>query len=207
MHPAIPIAVMAALIAWLGDDKEPPTQKRQAAAEKVVLLPDVDGNAGALVVTTANAEVVLERAYAGAAVYAQGRIERSEEDALAVQKSFSAALDARPPRPISFTVYFEFDRDVLTAESLAQFNRIKAELAARPAPEIIVVGHTDRVGAVEYNDALSLRRAEIVRAALIATGIAPTQIESAGRGEREPAVATPDEVAEARNRRVEITVR
>jgi outer membrane protein OmpA-like peptidoglycan-associated protein len=108
---------------------------------------------------------------------------------------------------VSFTVYFVFDKDELTAESLAQFNRIKAELAVRPAPEVVVIGHTDRVGALEYNDKLSLTRAETVRAALIAAGIMPLQMEVAGRGEREPAVPTADEVKEPRNRRVEIIVR
>ena len=206
MHPAIPIVVIAALIALLEEEKPPP-QIPEAPKEKVVLLPDADGKAGALTVTTPRGEVVLDRAYAGADVFAQGRVERSEADAAAVQKRFSAALGARPPQPVSFTVYFVFGKEELTAESLAQFDRIKAEVAARPAPEVIVTGHTDRVGAVAYNDALSLKRAGAVRDALVAAGVRSAQIEAAGRGEREPAVPTADEVAEPRNRRVEITVR
>jgi outer membrane protein OmpA-like peptidoglycan-associated protein len=75
------------------------------------------------------------------------------------------------------------------------------------SPEIVVIGHTDRVGTLEYNDKLSLKRADVVRAALVAAGVPPGQIDIAGRGEREPAVATPDEIAEPRNRRVEIMVR
>jgi OmpA-OmpF porin, OOP family len=70
-----------------------------------------------------------------------------------------------------------------------------------------VVGHTDRVGTVPYNDALSLRRAERVQAQLVQLGIPAAQIQAAGRGERAPLVPTEDEVAEPRNRRVEITVR
>jgi outer membrane protein OmpA-like peptidoglycan-associated protein len=81
------------------------------------------------------------------------------------------------------------------------------EIARRPAPEIVVIGHTDRVGAVPYNDALSLRRAERVRDELVKVGITADRISVAGRGEREPLVPTPDEVAEPRNRRVEINVR
>jgi outer membrane protein OmpA-like peptidoglycan-associated protein len=80
------------------------------------------------------------------------------------------------------------------------------EIARRPAPEIVVIGHTDRVGAVPYNDTLSLRRAERVRDELVKVGIAADRIRVAGRGEREPLVPTADEVAEARNRRVEINV-
>ena len=206
MHPAIPIVVIAALIGLLEEEKPPP-QKPEAPQEKIVLLPDADGKSGALTITTTSGEIVLDRAYAGADVFAQGRVERSDEDAAAVQRRFSAALGARPPHPVSFTVYFVFGKDELTAESLAQFDRVKAELATRPAPEVVVTGHTDRVGAVAYNDVLSLKRAEMVRDALVAAGVRSAQIEPAGRGEREPAVPTADEVAEPRNRRVEITVR
>jgi outer membrane protein OmpA-like peptidoglycan-associated protein len=70
-----------------------------------------------------------------------------------------------------------------------------------------VIGHTDRVGSVEHNDALSKKRAELVSGALTSAGIPAAQIEVAGRGEREPVVATADEVAEPRNRRVEISIR
>ena len=114
---------------------------------------------------------------------------------------------AQPPRPVSFTVYFLTGRDELTPESRALFDGIKAELARRPAPEITAIGHTDRVGTISANDALSARRAQAVKAALVAAGIPATQIDVAGRGEREPLVPTADEVDEPRNRRVEISVR
>jgi OmpA-OmpF porin, OOP family len=71
----------------------------------------------------------------------------------------------------------------------------------------VVVGHTDRQGSLEYNDGLSLRRAERVRAQLVRIGIAGERIGVAGRGERAPLVPTEDGVAEPRNRRVEIIVR
>ena len=207
MHPAIPIVVISLLIGLLGEEKKPPPEKPEPPKERIVLLPDADGKTGALSVTTEGAEVVIDRPYAAAEIFSRGRVERRDEDAAAVQQRYSRALGARPPHPVSFTVYFVFGKDELTPESLAQFDRIKAELAARPAPEVVVIGHTDRVGAVDYNDALSLKRAETVREALIAAGIQASQIEAAGRGEREPVVPTADEVAEPRNRRVEITVR
>jgi outer membrane protein OmpA-like peptidoglycan-associated protein len=73
--------------------------------------------------------------------------------------------------------------------------------------EVAVIGHTDRVGPVEYNDTLSLRRAERVRRDFVDRGIPTGSINVAGRGEREPVVLTADEVSEPRNRRVEINVR
>jgi outer membrane protein OmpA-like peptidoglycan-associated protein len=202
MEPAILIALMGLLVYWLGAQEQPLHPQ-----ERVVLLPDADGGVGALTITTKRGTEVLDRAYTGADLYIDGGVARVQEEAGSVQERFAAALAARPPAPVSFTLYFVFDKDELTAESRAQFDRIKAALAARPAPEVVVIGHTDRVGAVPYNDALALQRAQSVRAALIEAGIESGRIRVAGRGEREPAVATADEVAEERNRRVEVTVR
>ena len=70
-----------------------------------------------------------------------------------------------------------------------------------------MVGHTDRQGTVEANDALSLRRAQAIADLLVAQGFAPELISARGRGEREPLVPTADEVVEPRNRRAEVIVR
>ena len=77
----------------------------------------------------------------------------------------------------------------------------------RVPAEIVVVGHTDRVGTDQQNDVLSLQRAERVRQELVRLGVDPNSMSTVGRGEREPLVPTDDEVAQPRNRRVEITVR
>ena len=81
------------------------------------------------------------------------------------------------------------------------------ELRRRPAPDIVVVGHTDRVGNVETNDELSLARAERVKSDLVGQGLPAERISVAGRGERDPIVPTDDGVDEPLNRRVEIDVR
>ena len=74
-------------------------------------------------------------------------------------------------------------------------------------PDVVVIGHTDKVGTDAINDPLSRQRAEVVRNALLARGIAADKVQAIGRGKREPVVATAEGVAEARNRRVEIQVR
>jgi len=104
-------------------------------------------------------------------------------------------------------LYFLADTDEFAPESKALVNQIFAEIARRPAPEIVIIGHTDRVGNAQYNDALSLRRAERCRDELIKLGIPKVRISVAGRGYREPEVPTADQVSEPRNRRVEISVR
>ena len=178
-----------------------------ARDEMVVLLPGADGKTGALTVTSAGQQATLDQPYATARVKEPGALERSQSDPTAVREAFAPALGAQPPRPVTFRVYFLGDSDEFTPESKQEIQKIFPAIAAHPAPEIVVVGHTDRVGTVSYNDALSLRRAERVRNDLVQLGIPRDRITIAGRGEREPVVPTEDEVAEPRNRRVEITVR
>jgi outer membrane protein OmpA-like peptidoglycan-associated protein len=181
----------------------PPTRD-----ELIVLLPGPDGTTGALTVTHEGQERTLDAPYATARVQQQGSLEDGGRlSADEVRQRFASALGAQPPRPVKFVLYFLDNSDEFTPASKLEIPKIFAEISGHPAPEIVVVGHTDRVGSLTYNDALSLRRAERVRAGLVQMGIPREQISVAGRGEREPLVATEDEVAEARNRRVEITVR
>jgi outer membrane protein OmpA-like peptidoglycan-associated protein len=172
-----------------------------------VLVPDKDGKTGVLSVESGGQQTVLDQPYASARVTEPGRVTAGPITEQETRRAFGAALDAQPPRPTSFVLYFLEARDELTPDSRLLLNRIVDEIARRPAPEIIVIGHTDRVGALAYNDALSLRRAERVRDELVKVGIAADRIRLAGRGEREPLVPTADEVPEPRNRRVEINVR
>ena len=179
----------------------------RALDETVVLLPGADGKTGTLVVTHGGHQQTLDSAYATASVKEAGALQRSQSDATAVREAFAPALSAQPPRPVTFVLYFLGDSDNFTPDSTVELQKIFPEIAQHPAPEIVVVGHTDRIGTIPYNDALSLRRAERVRNDLVQLGIQRDRITIAGRGEREPIVATEDEVVEPRNRRVEITVR
>ena len=174
---------------------------------RVILLPEPDGSVGKILVTTKAGEQLLEKAYAGAEVDA-GRTTGIQESASGVQQRYGSVLGARPPRAVSYAVHFaKGSATELAPESIPVVEQMKAAMVARPVPEITVIGHTDRVGKVEANDALSLKRAETVRDILLRTGVKADGMEVVGRGEREPLVPTADEVAEPRNRRVEISVR
>lgn len=176
------------------------------ASERVVLLPSADGRPSAVVLRDKGGEQVLDQPYA-ASVRRLGNNRGYQSTPAEVQEVFGNTLQAQPQRPKSFIVYFQEGGDVLTPESQAEFDSIKADIAQRPAAEIMVIGHTDRVGSLQLNDELSRKRADSVRELLIAAGLPGERIEAAGRGEREPLVPTADEVAEAKNRRVEINVR
>jgi outer membrane protein OmpA-like peptidoglycan-associated protein len=180
---------------------------KPARDDLYVLLPGAEGKTGALSVDSAGRVAVLDQPYAAARVKELGRVEPGTVTEQEAKQAFGSALEAQPGRPISFLLYFLEGRDELTPESKQIVSTIPDEIARRPAPEIVVIGHTDRVGTVPFNDALSLRRAERVRDELVKAGIAADRMRVEGRGEREPLVPTADEVAEPRNRRVEVNVR
>ena len=176
------------------------------ASERVVLLPSADGRASAVVIRDTRGEIVLDKPYAAAkrSMDANKAYQSSPEE---VKARFAQALAAQPPRPSSYVLYFEAGGNVLTPESQAALATIRKEIAERPASEVMVIGHTDRVGSVDGNDRLSKTRAEGLRDLLIESGVPADKLSAVGRGERDPLVPTEDEVDEPKNRRVEISVR
>ncbi|MYM22082.1 OmpA family protein [Duganella sp. FT135W] len=182
------------------------SQLQRGPTEQITLLPSQDGKPSAVIITTAGKDTVLDKPYQTAAVDSRGAV-ATGGDSTQIKNRYGALLDALPQRAAVFIVYFITDTENLTPESAGQLAQIKQQLAARPAPEIIVIGHTDTVARQEYNDALSLRRAEAVKRILVEAGIAADQIAVQGRGERELLIQTADGVDEPRNRRVEIRVR
>ena len=175
-----------------------------APKETVVVLPSADGHIGTVVVQRGDSRQVLDKPYA-ASRSDDAKVEQLS--AAEVKQEFGATLQALPARPSSFTVYFITGTDELTAESKADLQNILAALKDRPLPDVQVIGHTDTVGDLLGNDRLSAQRAETVKSFLVQIGIPAERITTAGRGEREPLVRTPDETDEPRNRRVEINVR
>jgi outer membrane protein OmpA-like peptidoglycan-associated protein len=172
----------------------------------VVLLPDAQGKDTAVAVRQPGGELLLDKPYAAATLTSRGP-QPATSSAAQVQAQFGPALAARPLPPAQFTLYFVEGKDEFTVESRRDFDSVFAEIARRPVPDLLVIGHTDTVGTEVFNDNLSRQRAEVVRKALVARGVAVENITVVGRGKREPVVPTADGIAEARNRRVEILVR
>ena len=176
-------------------------------ASRVVLLPEADGKVGAVVIKTDTSQQTLSTAYASAQIASGGAITVQTEDAAQLNQRYASTLAARPQPPVSFVLYFEFGSAVDIAPAFKPvLEQLMAALASFPAPEISVIGHTDRVGSLEANDLLSVQRAQTVRDLIVRAGI-QASIEVSGRGEREPVVPTADEVPEEKNRRVEINLR
>jgi outer membrane protein OmpA-like peptidoglycan-associated protein len=204
-----------------------------ATKEMVVVVPSADGHVGMVVVEHGDDRVILNEAYATSRVTSDGeiRLEKLEpkqiepqdlkslttdgaspqpalERVAAALPMFHDAIAALPPRPVSFLLYFVTGTDTLTEASKLELERMLEELRRREVADIMVIGHTDRVGNEQANDELSLQRAERLKVEFVAQGIAPAErIRAAGRGEREPIVPTGNDVDEPLNRRVEINVR
>ena len=173
-----------------------------------VVVPAADGHIGRIVVTANGGEPrLIDTKYGAERVRADGRIETATLSESEVKATFGSTLEALPGRPMSYTLYFLEGKDELTPESRVELDKVFAELKHRPLPDVAVIGHTDTVGGLEYNDKLSRARAERMRDMLVELGIPPESIQAAGRGKRELLVPTEDNISEPRNRRVEINVR
>jgi outer membrane protein OmpA-like peptidoglycan-associated protein len=175
--------------------------------ELIVLLPEEDGTLGSVAIGEGDRSVIIDTPLAAANIDTRGRVKQQTITDAEVNRIFEAALAAQPPKPISFLLYFEEGQTQVTSESQAMLDALFAEVARRHAVEVQITGHTDRVGSIADNDRLSLARSQAVRDMLVQLGLRADFIRAVGRGEREPLVSTPDELPEARNRRVEVIVR
>ena len=175
--------------------------------DKITLLPNSDGTVGSVVVRSGDKTQVLNHAYATAEVAKSGKIEQTVDTPANVETRYGPLLAAQPPRPTTFTINFLFDSATeLAPQSAATVREMKAVLATWPAPHLTVVGHTDLAGSQEYDDKLSMQRAQTVAKFLVKAGIPAKEIETAARGKREPLVHTADGVPNQMNRRVVITI-
>lgn len=101
---------------------------------------------------------------------------------------------------------FDFDKSVLKPAGKETLDALVADVAKVNVETVIAVGHTDAIGTNSYNQALSIRRVEAVKAYLVSKGIPADQIKTEGRGEAQPVASNQTREGRAKNRRVEIEV-
>ncbi|MEJ7685797.1 MAG: outer membrane protein OmpA [Variovorax sp.] len=102
--------------------------------------------------------------------------------------------------------FFDFDKSVLKPEGRAKLDDLVSKIRDVNLEVIIAVGHTDSIGTDAYNQRLSVRRAEAVKAYLVTKGIERNRVYTEGKGEKQPVADNRSKEGRAKNRRVEIEV-
>ena len=102
--------------------------------------------------------------------------------------------------------FFDFDKSVLKPEGKAKLDDLTTKIKDIDLEVVIAVGHTDSVGSDAYNQKLSMRRSEAVKAYLVSKGIEKNRVYTEGKGEKQPVADNKTKEGRAKNRRVEIEV-
>ena len=123
----------------------------------------------------------------------------------------AAARPAPPPAAATKVTYaadtfFDFDKSVLKADGKAKLDDLAGKVKAINLEVIIAVGHTDSAGSDAYNQKLSVKRADAVKAYLITKGIEKNRVYTEGKGEKQPVADNKTDAGRSKNRRVEIEV-
>lgn len=132
---------------------------------------------------------------------------------LAITETRPAPIVATPaPVPVSEKInfsaeaLFDFDKSVVKPEGKLALDQMLESLKNMNTEVMVTVGHTDSIGSDDYNQALSIRRAEAVKAHLISRGVAADRVYTEGQGERQAVADNSTSEGRAKNRRVIVEV-
>ncbi|AKZ64812.1 membrane protein [Herbaspirillum hiltneri N3] len=144
--------------------------------------------------------------------FVNGPCEEAPAQAAAPAAAPAAPAAAAAAAPTSEKVtyaadaFFDFDKAVLKPAGKSKLDELVANLKGLNLEVIIAVGHTDSVGSVAYNQKLSVRRAESVKAYLVSKGVEANRVYTEGKGKSQPVADNKTAAGRAKNRRVEIEV-
>jgi outer membrane protein OmpA-like peptidoglycan-associated protein len=175
----------------------------------VVLVPDPGGKVGKVDVTTKAGTTQLDKANDSVKADAAEReptkpVHLSDEK---IKDMFAKTLANEPIAPKRPRLYFASGTDEFDADTKAAFDEVVTAIEQRKSCDISIIGHSDTVGDYKSNKALSLKRADKVKKALLDLGVKENCMDVRYYGESDLAVPTADNVDEPKNRRVEVEVR
>jgi OOP family OmpA-OmpF porin len=134
----------------------------------------------------------------------------SAASAAAAAAAAAPAMAAKPAAAAKVTyaadAFFDFDKAVLKPEGKAKLDDLVSKVKGINLEVVIAVGHTDSVGGDSYNQKLSVKRSEAVKAYLVSKGIEKNRVYTEGKGEKQPVADNKTVEGRAKNRRVEIEV-
>ncbi|MHB8763775.1 MAG: OmpA family protein [Deferrisomatales bacterium] len=175
-----------------------------------VLLPEPDGSAGRVEVSTPAGTQVWSRPFEATSVRAPGATPTPAEalDPADVERRLGAVLEAQPPAPVRFVLPFEEGKAELTEEGRSLLAQVReAAPGGSPRPRWPWRGTPTPRGDAQANYRVGLERAQRVAGLLAEARVDPEAVEVASHGEGNPLVPTADGVREPRNRRVEVVIR
>lgn len=172
----------------------------------VVLMPDEDNTVGALSISTASGMQRLDKAFSYASVNGPNAPPSKARTLgrATVNVAYGTLLQAQPPKPRTFILYFNLDLAELTEASKALLPSLFSAVRARKPGSITVFGHADATGSQERNVDLSADRAEATANLLRANDPTLKDIDVQYFGDTQPLTKSGPRVSEPRNRRVEI---
>lgn len=108
------------------------------------------------------------------------------------------------PTKATINDHFKFDSDHIDSTATSEINAFAVFMKENPSYKVTIIGHTDSIGTPEYNQQLSIQRAENVKGALVSQGIEPERLSTEGKGESMPMMSNMLEEGRAENRRIEL---
>ncbi len=174
-----------------------------------VVLADNKGNPNAIVITTAAGSKIIDKTGQYVSISSKGdfasevKIMPKDE----IKSRFKSAIEAIPLEPVHVNLYFKNNSNELTESSKKKLPYILVQIKQRIPCDVNIIGHTDTKGSATYNTKLALKRAQYVKNWILDSGADFNNLKVKSYGESDLLIKTKDNVAEARNRRVEIFIK